>query len=162
MRLAMGMAVLAALLVFAPPAAAQEDESNPELERYIEAVEPICQKDAARSERILKGVRRKVMLDYTGVASRQFARAARAFRDTLRRIIAVPRPAEELVQFNTWITSLKGQLVMLRRISRTLLDRQRFKAQRQSIQLLRNARQSNTVVADIEFNHCVLRPNKFL
>ena len=129
---------------------------------FIRTAEPICARDTRRNVRILKGVRKQVREGKLAPAGRRFTRATRAFTQTLRAVLGIPRPAEDRQLLNRWIKYLIKQRSYLAQISKALGNDDGFQAQRLSLLLIRNANQANQSVRGYGFRHCLIRPNKFL
>src|SRR5665811_1132635 len=179
LAIATSFALLAALALFAvaapagagaqQPAAGATASQNPGAENgeptragFIRAAEPICARDTRRNMRILKGVRQQVRKGKLAPAAKRFTRATRAFTQTLRAVMAIPRPAEDRQLLNGWIRDLMKQRSYLAQISKALGKGDGFQAQRLSLLLIRNANQANQAVRGYGFKHCQIKPNKFL
>ena len=149
-----------------PGATASQDSGTREGEAtradFIRTAEPICARDTRRNVRILKGVRKQVREGKLAPAGRRFTRATRAFTQTLRAVLDIPRPAEDRQLLNRWIKYLIKQRSYLAQISKALGNGDGYQAQRLSLLLIRNANQANQSVRGYGFRHCLIRPNKFL
>lgn len=151
-------ALCAALLAGAFPALAAEEVSRAE---YKAAVEPICKRNAKANEDLLRGVEGKVKRGKLKPAGRQFIRAAAALRRTLRQLRAVPRPAADEARLSEWLKRIGRQQVLLQRIGKALIAKQRRVAERLSVKLFSGARLTNAIVVSFGFNHCRFEPSEY-
>lgn len=147
-------ATLAAAAFLVAPASAEA----PTRDEYVQLAEPICKRNTNANQRLLKGVRGKIRRNRLRPASRQFARAARAFLAAVRQISRLPRPVEDRATLARWIKLLRTQVIYLRGIAKALRAGNRFKSQRISVLLLRNANQANNTVLRFGFRWCKVRP----
>lgn len=149
---------VAALLLLVPATAGAQ---SPTRERYVEYLEPICKKDAERTARILEGVRSRVLRFRMGIASLQFERATRAFNQTLRRLVRVPRPAEDRETLARWLEAMKRQSRLMAKTSVVMKKRYRVQAVMLDSRLVSNADRANAIVMHMGFDHCLLDPEQF-
>lgn len=148
------IALVATALLIGPAGAAEA----PTRADYVRVAEPICKRNTVANQRLLKGVRGKIRRNRLKPAGRQFARAARAFGAAVRKIARLPRPTEDVAALSRWIKLLNKQAIYLRGISKSLLAGNRFKSQRLSVLLVRNATQANNAVLRFGFRQCRVRP----
>lgn len=153
---------LALTLSIAPGPAAGELSADTTREEFIRSAEPVCARDTRRNARILEGVKEQVRKGNLRPASRRFALATRAFTQTLRTVLGMPRPVEDRRILNRWFGYLLKQRSFLAQISRALAKGQGYESQRLSLFLIRNASHANQAVRGYGFNHCLIRPNRFL
>jgi hypothetical protein len=156
-RLALAIAV-AALASAAIPASAAEMTR----EGYVEAVEPICKKNAEANERILNGVRGKVKAKKLDAAARQFRAAARALKGTRAELAAVPRPPVDAARLKKWLGYVKTEAELFEAAADKLAADQLTDAQRMVIKLVHNANLANNQVLVFEFGYCRFQPSKYV
>lgn len=146
-------AVALAALLGAPASA-----EAPTQQQYVQRAEPICKRNTLANQRLLRGVKGKIARNRLRPASRQFARASRAFLGAVRQISRLPRPVDDRATIATWIKQLRTQVVYLRGIAKALRAGNRYQSQRISVQLLRNANRANNTVLRFGFRWCKVRP----
>jgi hypothetical protein len=149
---------VALLLPAALPALAAEEVTR---EGYKAAVEPICKKNSKANENILRGVRKKVRQGKLKQAGRQFVRAARALKKTLRQLRAAPRPAADEARLGEWLKRIGKQKALLQRIGKALIGKKRRLAERLSTRLISGARLTNAIVVGFGFRYCRFEPSKY-
>jgi hypothetical protein len=152
---------LAAIVAVMLLAAAAHAEEGPSRAEYVTQVEPICEQNTKANKRILKGARTKVKKGMLPVAGKQFLRASRAFGQTVRRIVAVPRPGEDDARLQKWFKFLRIVQANLRKIGTALKKKDRVLANHEAIRAERSANAANNVSAIFSFRYCKLTPNRF-
>lgn len=150
-------AIALAVVVSAPATAAPSDSR----ERYVAALDPVCKRDAKRTSDILRGSERLIRNHKLKRPARNFARAARNFDRTLKRIGAVDPPAGDRAIVNRWLRQLKHQSTYLRRMSKVLRRGQEGKVNRIYTKLLRNSNKANNTVFLFDFKHCLIVPGMY-
>jgi hypothetical protein len=154
--LLVGVAVVALLAAatLAPAATTTRAE-------YVAAVEPICRTNTKANERILAGVQKEVRADQLRPAAAQFAKAARALKQTRRELAAVPQPAADRARLAKWLGYIKGEVELFETTAVDLKAGKKSAAERNSAQLSREANLANDQVLSFEFKYCRAEPSKF-
>jgi hypothetical protein len=155
---AVGLAVLATLLVAAPLALAEELTR----EQYVAQLEPICKRNTTANKRILKGVKRQVQKGRLKPAGRRFVRASNALGRSIRQMAKVPRPAADAPRLKKWFGYLKRERVFLLKIGRALKTGKRGMAQRLAVKLNKNNDRANDTVILFGFKQCRIESSRFL
>lgn len=157
--LRIGIAVLAAALLAAGPARAEEPPTP--RDEYRAAVEPICQANTEANERILKNVRKKVRQNRLKEAGAQFIHASAAFREAVDKIVEVPRPPEDDARLVKWFKFLRIVQTDLRKTGKALKARDKIKATHEVIRVERASNAANNVSFVFEFHYCHLSQSRF-
>lgn len=131
-------------------------------EQYVERVEPICKKNSDANSRILKGVKGQVQRGDLIPAGKRFIRASTALGKSVTQIAAVPRPPEDAVKLSKWIGYLKKEKVYLQKIGKYLKAEDKYRAQKQAVELNRNNNKANNTVISFGFHECRIDSSKFL
>jgi hypothetical protein len=155
---AASLALIAALLVAAPLALAEE----PTREQYVAKLEPICKRNTNANTRILKGVKRQVRKGKLKPAGKRFIRAANALGRSIRQMAKVPRPAADAPRLKKWFGYLKRERVFLLKIGRALKAGKRGLAQNLAVKLNKNNDQANDTVILFGFKQCRIESSRFL
>jgi hypothetical protein len=150
-QMVLSITALAALTV-APLAFAEETTRS----EYRATVEPICKQNAEANEDIFDGVREKVRKGKLKPAGRQFLHAARALRDTLRRLRTVPQPTEDAETLGEWLAGVEREASRLQETGKALIAGNRRRAEALVRKLTEGARETNAIVAGFGFHHCRL------
>jgi hypothetical protein len=129
-----------ALLVSVPLALATEVTR----ETYVAAVEPICKANTQASEKILKGVKAEVKAGKLAPAAAQFTKAAKALKQTLTELKAVPQPKADKSKLTKWLTYIKGEAELFERTATKLKAGDKAGAQRMAILLTHQANLAKT------------------
>jgi hypothetical protein len=151
-------AALVAVLALAALVVAPASAEAPTRDQYVQSAEPICKRNTLANQRLLRGVRRLIQRNQLRPASRRFARASQAFGRAVRQLTRLPRPVDDRPTVARWIKLLRKQTAYLSHIARALRAGNRFKSQRISVLLLRNANQANNAVLRFGFHWCRVRP----
>ena len=151
-------AALVALAVCASMALAEELTR----EQYVERVEPICKNNSDANSRILKGVKQQVQKGELVPAGKRFIRASTALGKSVSQIAAVPQPVEDTAKLDKWIGYLKKEKVYLQKIGKYLKAEDKYRAQKQAVELNRNNNKANNTVISFGFHECRIDSSKFL
>jgi hypothetical protein len=157
------VAVLLAVLVLAPAAAARAEES-PTRDQYREAVEPICQSNTEANKRILKGAKTKAQ---SGVpaklkqAGAQFVHASVVFGKASEKLSTVPRPPADDARLVRWFKQLGVVQEKLRMLGLALKADDEIKAAHEQIRVERASNAANNISFDFEFHYCRLNRSRF-
>lgn len=154
----MGLAVLAALLVAAPLAFAEELTR----EQYVERLEPICKRNTDANTRILKGVKQQVQKGKLVPAGKRFIRASRALGGSVAQMAKVPRPAADAARLGKWFGYLKREQAFLLKIGKALKGGKRGLAQSLAVKLNENNDRANDTVILFGFKQCRIESSRFL
>ncbi len=146
---------IAALLVFAAVAVAM-DRSE-----YKAAVEPICKTNRKASDRILKPVKKLVKKDKLKQASVAFAKAAKALQNAQLKLAAVEQPPADSAKLSKWLKEIKGEVALMKTISRKFKQGNKSKATSLAVKLQNNATRANNNVIVFGFNYCKIDPSKY-
>jgi hypothetical protein len=128
---------------------------------YRDQVEPICERNEAANEHILRGVRSKVRRGQVKPAGRQLTRAAAALRDALSELRKVARPSADEQRLSEWLAQISDQADLLQRAGKALTADERRRAGKLVTQLSTGARKANALVVGFEFHHCRLDPSRY-
>jgi hypothetical protein len=156
----MGPAALAALALLSMAALALGAE--PTRESYTAAVEPICKKNAASSERILDGVKTEVRTGKLAPAATQFAKAASALKKTLAQLKAVPRPSADKAKLTSWLAYIKVEAELFEQTAAKLRAGDKAGAESLTTKLTRTVNLANLQVLAFEFDHCHAEASQFV
>lgn len=148
-------ASVVALLAFAAVAVAMDRDG------YKAAVEPICKSNRKASDRILKPVKKLVKKEKLKQASRAFAKAAKALQKAQKKLAAVEQPPADSARLTKWLKEIKGEVSLMRRISKKFKQGQKSKATSLAVTLQNNARRANNNVVVFGFNYCKIDPSKY-
>jgi hypothetical protein len=151
------LAALAALMLLAVPALAAETTRD----EYKEQVEPICKKNKQESEKFLKGVKKLVRKNKLRQAGVSFAKAAHALERAEKQLAAVPQPAADQAKLRKWLSDIRGEASLMRRISAKFKAGNKSKGSALSVKLTHNANTANNLVIAFQFNYCKIDPSKF-
>lgn len=149
-----GIAVLA---VFGSLALAAETTRTD----YKEAVEPICKENADANKRILAGVRTEVKQGKFKPAAAKFAKAAAALGKTYRELQAVPKPTADATRLSKWLSYVKVEVELLRKVSKALKAGEANRARTFVAKLTHNANLANSQIAIFDFHSCVFKPSQY-
>jgi hypothetical protein len=130
-------------------------------ESYREAAEPICKVDTKANERILAGVKAEVRAGKFGPPAAKFARAAKALRQALGQLEALPRPPADQARLATWFKTIGTEAGYFEAVSRKLRAGQKAQAERYVNKLTSTASKANNQVLPFEFTYCRLEPSRF-
>lgn len=128
---------------------------------YKEAVEPICKKNATANKRILAGVRDDVQDGRLQKAAGKFRRAGSALDTTYKELLAVPQPEEDAQRLTKWLSYVKGEVDLLKRIAKALADDNANKARRLVVRLTIDANLANSQIVVFDLNHCLFKPGQY-
>lgn len=128
---------------------------------YKEQVEPICKTNKEQSEKFLKGVKTLVKKDKLKQAGTAFAKAATALEKAQKQLAAVPQPEADTAKLTKWLKDIKGEVALMRQISKAFKSGNKAKGSSLSVKLTRNATTANNQVLAFGFNYCKIDPSKF-
>jgi hypothetical protein len=151
------LAALAALMLLAVPAFAAETTRD----EYKERVEPICKTNKQESERFLKGVKTMVKKDRLKQAGAAFLKAAKALERAEKQLALVPQPAADSVKLGKWLSDIKGEAALMKRIAAKFKAGNKSKGSSLSVKLTHNATVANNLVIAFQFHFCKIDPSKF-
>jgi len=157
-RIFVPLAALAAALAIAVAPAVGAD---PTRDDYAAKAEPICKANTQANTKILKGARANVTKKRFAIAAGQFSRAAGALERTAKQLKRIAQPPADTATLARWLGQVNSQVAQLRKISKALRAKNRFKAQSLVVRLTQNANQANALVANFGFNYCKFRPSRF-
>jgi hypothetical protein len=130
-------------------------------DEYRERVEPICKVNTEANERILAGARQEVKGGRLDIAAKQFARAAKALKQTRAQLLAVPMPATDQAKLTKWLTAVKAEAALLETAGKALAKGDKPTAERAVARLSTNASRANSEVVSFEFHYCSFQPAKY-
>jgi hypothetical protein len=128
---------------------------------YTEAVEPICKVSTQANEKILKGVKAEVKANKLKPAAAQFAKAAKALKQTLTQLEAVPQPSADAARLGKWLGYVKGEAELFEATAKKLKAGDKTGAQRMAVELTHEANLANDEVLSFDFHYCRVEPSKF-
>ena len=147
----------AALMAFAAvPAIANETR-----EEYKADVEPICKTNKEASDKYLKGVRKLVKQDKLKQAGTSFAKAAAALEKAQKQLAAVPQPPADSAKLDKWLSMIKSEVALMRKISGLFKAGKKSKATSEAVKLQNEANKANNLVVVFSFNYCKIDPSKY-
>lgn len=153
---AMGVA-LVLMSVFASLALATETTRT----GYKEAVEPICKANATANKRILAGVRNEVKHGKLRTAAAKFARASRALMKTYKELDAVPKPKADATRLSKWLSYVKTEVELLRKVSKALKAGEPNRARTFVAKLTHNANLANSQIVIFDFHSCMFKLSQY-
>jgi hypothetical protein len=154
-----GLALAVAALLAVPAGAAGAELTR---EEYVAKLEPICKANSEANSRILKGVKGQVQQDKLVPAGKRFVRASGALGRSVTQMAAVPKPSADEVKLDKWFDYLKREKELLRAIGQALKAKDKFKAQKQAVELNRNNNKANNTVISFGFKECRIDSSRFL
>jgi hypothetical protein len=152
---------LALLVLLLAPVTSGASEEPPTRQSYVSSVEPICKTNKAASDRYLKGVRKLVTDNKLKQASERFTKAAAALERAQKQLAIVPQPSADEVRLGRWLTGIKGEVSLMRRIGAKLRQGDRGKASSLVVKLTHDANITNSQVIAFQFNYCHIDPAKY-
>jgi hypothetical protein len=130
-------------------------------DEYKEKVEPICKTDKSASKRILTGVEKLVRHNKLKPAGQRFSRAAAALQKAERQLAAVPQPPEDSARLRRWLSGIKGEVSLMRRIAAKFKHGNKSKGSSLVVKLKNNAKKTNNLVIVYQFRYCKIDPSEF-
>lgn len=128
---------------------------------YREAVEPICKANTEDNERILAGVRTEVRQGKLNAAATRFSEAAKALKQTITQLRAVPRPRADASRLSKWLSEVGTEAALFERVATKLRAGDKVGAQQMVVKLVQHANATNALVLPFEFHYCWLEPSRF-
>jgi hypothetical protein len=155
-----GLAALAAALLFAAIAAAEEAPA-PSRPQYVRELERICKPGALATKRAVRGMRDDLRAERLAIAAAKFARASHLFSATVARISPVPRPPADRATLARWFHYLGQEEANLHRIVLVLRADHPVAFQHASARFVRSGEAANNVVLPFGFNYCYFKLSRF-
>ncbi len=155
------LVVAAIVLVAVSVAAAASAEGEPTRTEYVARLEQICKPGSDATERAVHGVRADVRAERLAVAAGKFARAERIFKNTVRSISVVPRPAADRATLSRWFTALGREEVYLGQMVKVLRADDVAGFERVSARFIHEGNRANNAVVSFGFNYCSFKPTRF-
>jgi hypothetical protein len=152
----------AILTICAVPAALGAVTTEGSLAEYKETVEPICSANAQKNEKILSGVRTDVREGNLKHAAVQFGKAATALQSTFRELNAVPQPSANATRLTKWLTYVKTEVALLRKVAAELRKGQANRARAVAAKLTHNANLANSQIAIFDLRSCIFKPTQYV
>jgi hypothetical protein len=131
-------------------------------ESYVAVVEPICKANSEANERILAGVQSEVRQGKLRPAATQFAKAARALRQTLDELRTVAQPTSDKPRLTKWFGHVKAEVELFEATAADLKAGQKAAAEHNSARLTSEANLANDQVLPFEFHYCRAEPSRFM
>lgn len=150
------IATCAAFLAFAATAVAETTK-----DQYKEQVEPICKTNKEASDKYLKGVKNLVKKDKLTQAAQSFTKAANALEKAQKQLSAVEQPPADAAKLTKWLSGIKGEVALMRTISKAFKDGNKGKGSSLAVKLQHNATTTNNSVIAYQFNYCKIDPSKY-
>lgn len=154
-------ALVVGMLVLCWAVPAQGVEAGSERAVFVEAAEPICERNVLANKRIFAGAKEEVKEGKLKLASRHFFRAATAFGRTIRELAALPRPSADAARVARWLDILRDEKALVQKIGKALAAGQKRKAQSVAVELNRNSNKANNAVLAFGFDYCRIEPSRF-
>ena len=151
------MAALLALLGGAVAVAAEP----PTRAEYVSQLETICKPDAAETQVAMRGARGDLQAERLPVVTAKFAKAARIFGGTVKKISAMPRPSADEARLAKWFGYLNRQESYLKQITTQLRAGKAIKAQRLTARFIHSGNLANNVVLAFGFNYCSFKFSRY-
>jgi hypothetical protein len=158
--IALAVVVLAAS-VGAAVASAEGETTEPTRTEYVSTLERICKPGSDATERAVRGVRGDVRAERLAVAAGKFARAERIFKNTVRSISVVPRPAPDRATLGRWFTALGKEEVYLGQMVKVLRADDVAGFERVSARFIHEGNKANNAVVSFGFDYCDFKPSRF-
>ena len=155
------VAILSGSLIIALVLAASAFAAEVSRDEYKEAAEPICQASAKANEQILSGVKKEVKQGMLKVPATKFAQASKEQARTLKKLEALPQPAEDEARLAKWFGYLKIEAELFEQAGRKLKAGDKPGAEHVFAKLTPNANKANNQVLPLQFRYCRLEPQKF-
>ncbi len=154
-----GFALVAILVV--PALATAEEAGEVTREDYVATAEPVCRANVLANRRIFKGAKAEVKAGKLKLASKHFISAATAFAGTIRRLAAIEPPAADAARIERWLSILRDEKDLIRRIGQALAVGDKDRAESLSVDLNRNSSRANNAVLSFGFDYCRIEPSRF-
>jgi len=154
------IAPLAAVVLFAGVTTAISAEA-PTRDEYVTQLESICKPDAEATRKAMKGARSDIRKERLAIAAGKFAKAARIFGSTVKKISAAPRPYADVAKLDKWFGYLKQQESYLKQITAQLRADRAIKAQRLTARFIHNGNLANNVVLAFGFDYCNFKFSRY-
>jgi hypothetical protein len=129
---------------------------EPTREAYVATVEPICKRDREAAEKILSGTSAAIRADRLDEAGSKLIRAARRFNESIRKLVAVPRPPADDAKLRKWFGFLRILRDRLRQTGVYYREGLEVKATHESIAAERTGNAANNVSFSLGFRYCRL------
>jgi hypothetical protein len=150
--------LLGVALGCAPTADAAEAPARGE---YVQELEAICKPDALATQRAMRGARGDVQAERLQIAAPKFAKAAKIFGGTVKKIAVVPRPLADRERLKKWFSYLNQQERYLVEITAKLREEETIAAQRLTARFIHNGNLANNVVLAFGFEYCSFKFSRF-
>jgi hypothetical protein len=134
---------------------------EPTRTEYVTTLERICKPGSDATERAVNGVRADVRAERLAVAAGKFARAERIFKNTVRSISVVPRPAADRATLSRWFSALGQEQVYLGQMVKVLRADDVAGFERVSALFIHEGNRANNAVISFGFNYCSFKPTRF-
>jgi len=155
------VAAAAVLLAVSLGGAVASAEGEPTRTEYVARLEQICKPGSDATERAVHGVRADVRAERLKIAAGKFAKAERIFKNTVRSISVVPRPAADAATLSRWFAALKQEQVYLGQMVKVLRAENVAGFERVSAQFIHEGNRANNAVVSFGFNYCDFKPTRF-
>jgi hypothetical protein len=133
----------------------------PTRREYVHELEAICKPDALATQRAMKGARGDVQAERLRVAAPKFAKAAKIFGGTVKKIAVVPRPGLDRERLKKWFSYLNLQDRYLVKITTKLRADEAIAAQRLTARFIHNGNLANNVVLAFGFEYCSFKFSRY-
>lgn len=151
-------AIALAMLAVAIPAHAAEEQTR---ESYVAQVEPICKRDKAAGEQILSGTKDDIKQGRLTLAGRQLIKASNRFGDTIRQLVAVPRPPADEAKLQKWFKFLRIVKTRLGTTGKLYKEGKELEATHESIRAEKSGNAANNVSFAFGFRECRLSRSRY-
>lgn len=151
-------AIAVAMLAVAVPAVGAEEQTR---EGYVAQVEPICKRDKAAGEQILSGTKNDINEGKLTLAGRQLIKASNRFGDTIRQLVAVPRPPADEAKLQKWFKFLRIVKTRLGKTGKLYKEGKELEATHESIRAEKSGNAANNVSFAFGFKDCRLSRSRY-
>jgi hypothetical protein len=162
MRGVLAIAAAVASLSLAAAAAAEEPAPTPPTRaEYVAQIEPICQANTEANATILKNAKYRAHHGKMKQAGAQFIHASAAFKATVGKIAAVPRPPADDTRLLKWFRFLEIVGKDLHEVGTALKEGDKIRAAHEAIRVQRSSNAANNVGFVFQFHYCRITPSRF-
>lgn len=153
--------LLAALALLTPATAGAEEAVAPTRAEYVAQIEPICQANTEANATILENAKYRAHHGKMKRAGAQFIHASAAFKATVGKIAAVPRPPADDARLLKWFKFLEIVGKDLHEVGTALKEEDKIRAAHEAIRVQRSSNAANNVGFIFQFHYCRITPSRF-
>ena len=161
MRRRRQIAVAAAVVALAAPAAALSAAPEPTRPEYVAQLEKLCKPGSEATQRAVTGMRSDIRSERLQLAASKFAKARQIFAGTVNSIAKVPRPAADRATLARWFAVLGREIDYLGRTAAALRAEDIPRFQRVSGRFFQEGSKANNVVVSFGFDYCNFKSSRY-